>query len=60
MSKNVNSMLFVLLRDVSFGKKDMLVLYQKDTIKSCFIRVSKPDKPYNRCKSFEKRGFESK
>ena len=46
MSRNVYNMLFVLLRGVSFEEKDIVILYQEDTIKSRFIRVSKPDKPY--------------
>ena len=38
MSKSVYNMLSILLRGVSFK--------EKDTLKSCFITMSKPDKPY--------------
>ena len=46
MNRNVYNMLSILLRNVSFEEKDILVLCEEDTLKSHFIRVSKPDKPY--------------
>ena len=46
MSRNVYNMLSVLLRNVSFEEKDIIVICQEDAIKSCFIRGSKLDKPY--------------
>ena len=45
MSRNLYNMLSVLLRGVSFEEKDIVILYQEDLVKSCFIRMTKLDKP---------------